>query len=137
MDIEIKKTVNNREILDSGSFLSRSDSDNLVRIKKGKEIIIFNLQFENTEDKKIGINIEVQSGGEIIPEGKKIKSDELKFNIKLRNFVNSLGTGFSELFNIANFDNGDKIYLDLWVRPFGNSPATKEIIYSIYLEKNG
>lgn len=105
----------------SGSFIgSIVDTTNEITFSRNQEKITINFCFKEKEDKKIMTRFE--GGGNDLT---------VFFELPL---LNDESQGITRPFPFANFDNGDQLYFQLWVRKIAQPYA--EINYSIYV-KNG
>lgn len=124
MDVNIESS--GKKIIDSGSFITFDDDPSTVHLKKGSELITFVFHF--SEDDKSEPKVE------FFPK-KDPKKNHVEIKIELLNLNNTLGRGLKEPLWIAGFDNNDKIFLHLWVRPLGKTKS-KEVAYTLYLEEH-
>lgn len=115
---EIK--IGEHEVISSGSFITSEKDISKISFKRGNEKITLKIIFKEKEDKKIDIS------------GNGIKQD-FTISVEFPLIKNSLGEGPTNPINFAKFDNGDLLYLNIWIRKI-NEPNV-EIIYSIYVEK--
>jgi hypothetical protein len=111
--------VNGDECL-SGSFIASVDDKNEITFSRDAEKIIIVFNFKEKEDKQVLTNF---SGG---GTGK-----DLTISIELP-LLNDDSQGILRPMKFASFDNGDQIYLQLWIRKIAKPYVV--IDYSIYIK---
>ena len=118
--MKIKKISSDHNILESGSVITYSDSNNLL----------FSIQM----DESFGFELDFRFDS-IKDEGRQLKKTVTNNTITLTcvNFDNTLGTGTKGPIELATF-NGKKIYINFWVTALGEN-ALKMVYYTIYSEK--
>lgn len=122
MDFEIK--AGNKKIIDSGSFIIFGKNLTTIIIKKGSEKFSFDFIFEDVSGEKQQIKIDSK---------KYEKENHAQIILKFINFNDAIGSGLTEPLEVGYFDNGDKIFLHLWVQKLGGSD--RKVSYTFYLEK--
>lgn len=108
--------VNGKDCL-SGSFIASLDDKNEITFSRNPEKVTINFCFKEKEDKKIVTSF---TGG----------GDDLTVSFELP-LLSDESQGITRPMQFANFNNGDPIYIQLWI-----SKITKPYIivnYSIYI----
>lgn len=114
MKLESIKT-NGNECL-SGSFITSTNDTNEIKFSRGEEKITLRFTFKEKEEKKV---ITTDNG---------ITSDLIvSFELPLLNDTNQ---GFITPMLFATYDNGDQVYLNLWITK--TSKPYVEVHYSVY-----
>ncbi len=108
------------EIISSGSFITSEKDKSEILFKRKEEKITLKLIFKEKEEKKVDIS-------------SKGTKEDLTISFELPIIKNAFGEGFTNPIQFARFDNGDLLYLNLWIRRL--SGPFQEITYSIYVEK--
>ena len=110
-------------IIDSGTVISVDfDSDITVGLELGTDFS-FSIRFSFvTDEDKEGQAIWLEQ------ESKKVLA------IVCTNFNENLGTGSSDMFQIANYEE-KKLYLRFWVSSIGNK-TSRRLEYAIYREES-
>ena len=117
--MKLKKIkVNGDECL-SGSFIASIDDTNEIIFSRDLEKITINFSFKEKNDKKI-VTSPVGGGNDLT----------VFFELPL---LSDDSQGITRPFKFAKFDNGDEIYLQLWIRKIAKPYV--EINYSIYVKK--
>ena len=114
-----KIKVNGDECL-SGSFISSVDNRNEISFSRESERIIINFGFEEKENKKISTRFD--GGG---------KDKDLIVSLEFP-LLKDDNQGILRPIQIASFDNGDTISLQIWVNRIAKPYAV--INYSIYIK---
>ena len=109
------------DVLYSGTFIAGKKDTSEITFIRGKEKITLELHFEGIK-KEAYFSSEGESHG-----------DSVKVIVTLPPSTNQIGEGMTELYNFANYDNGDELYLILWTSSLNE--AYQEIKYTIYLDK--
>lgn len=117
-------TTGGKKVYSNGSFITFDEKPSKIVIKRGKESVSFEFHFLDDHQEKADFEFNVNKS-----------ADELAIIVKLKNFNNQLGMGFTNPVSVAKFDNGDKIYMNVWVTRLGNQSAIKKLSYTIYVEE--
>lgn len=120
MSLEITKSSQKYDVLESGSLITYSNNADIT----------FNLAFDDTF--AFGLVLEFGSDGE--KEHKLLKKvDQNTITLVCTNFDNPLGTGTIQPIELATY-GGKKIYLNFWVNALANN-SLKKISYTFYRER--
>ncbi|MDP3698795.1 MAG: hypothetical protein Q8R47_04355 [Nanoarchaeota archaeon] len=122
--MKTKVSSDNKEVYGQGSFITFNDNKNIISITRNNETVSFELIFVKDSSGKLEVKI--------TPKGTK---QDFILELTLLNFEHPLGSGFTEPVPIAKFDNGDAIYLNLWIKKLATTSPLREIIYTIYVEE--
>ena len=109
----------NRKVISSGNFICFDNEPSIISFERETEKISLKLVF-SPEQPKDKVEFNTEGSG-----------DNLLITMTIPQIENSLGSGLTKPIKLANFDNGDPIYLHLWVRKLAIMQL--EVIYTIYI----
>ena len=113
--------IGKNNIISSGSFITSEKDTSEISFKRGNEKITLELIFKEKKEKK---EVNTSSGG---------SKDDFIITFELPIIKNSIGEGLVNPMQFARFDNGDVLYIHLWIRKL-NEPYV-ELVYSISVEE--
>jgi len=119
----MKVTSQNKELLDSRTFLALGLGETVVSIGEGPEKLRFVLNFVQDEEKP---DKEKKQQLKFEPSGK----NSLK--ITLTNWDNVLGTTFKEPVEVGTF-SGKMLFIMILVKKAGSVGEVREVNFSAYL----
>ena len=107
-------------VISSGSFLTSQNDISTIPFKRENEKVTIELKFIDKDEQKVKIE----------HRGSK---EDIVSSFEMPKIESTSGEGFANPIQFAAFDNGDLMYLHLWVRKLNR--AYIKISYSIYVEE--